>query len=34
MTHLIDLIDSLLGNDVCVEAGMQCAAHVGHVFGF
>ncbi len=34
MTHFIEFIDSLLCNDACVETGMQCAVHVGHVFGF
>lgn len=29
MTHLIDLIDSLLGNDVCVEAGCNAPSTLG-----
>jgi len=34
MSHLYDFIESLLTNDTCVEAGMQCAITVGHVFGY
>lgn len=34
MNLLLNLVDSLLYNDTCVETGMQCAITVGHVFGY
>lgn len=34
MTFILNLVDNLLYNETCIETGMQCAAHVGHVFGY
>jgi len=34
MNLILNLVDSLFYNETCIETGMQCAIHVGHVFGY